>query len=169
MKKKRRKSASMIRLCRSCGEPFHTYISQNKKYCSRTCSSVGRRKKQRRCEQCGEMFTPCRADIPGRFCSKKCRGVSDRKPRLIRGAKRNYYAVFAPDNPMATKQGYVMEHRIVMSEHIGRPLRRGEIVHHKDGNGFNNNIENLELLNDSDHKRYHANIAPRNALGRMTK
>ena len=41
--------------------------------------------------------------------------------------------------------GYVLEHVKVMSEFLGRPIRPGETIHHKNGVRTDNRIKNLEL------------------------
>lgn len=60
-------------------------------------------------------------------------------------------------HPNATKHGYVLEHRIVMENHLVRLLNKSEIVHHKDGNKKNNKIKNLEVMSHSSHCKYHGN------------
>lgn len=40
---------------------------------------------------------------------------------------------------------WVLEHRFVMEQSLGRELVKGENIHHKDGNKQNNDLDNLEL------------------------
>ena len=56
-----------------------------------------------------------------------------------------YIYDYLPSHPGCTKKGYVMQHRLVMEEYLGRYLDKDEIVHHIDEIRDNNFIENLEL------------------------
>ena len=54
---------------------------------------------------------------------------------------------------MARKDGYVMEHRLLVAQELCRPLLRSEVVHHLDHDPTNNQIENLMLFaSNRDHK-----------------
>ncbi len=69
--------------------------------------------------------------------------------KMVRIYEENFFY------PMADKNGYVREHRLIMAKHLGRNLHSWESVHHKDGNKLNNELSNLELLNKNQHMRDH--------------
>ncbi len=54
-----------------------------------------------------------------------------------------YKAVYRPKHHRADVTGMVAEHVLVAEEELGRPLKKGEIVHHKDFNKLNNAPDNL--------------------------
>jgi len=49
----------------------------------------------------------------------------------------------------------VYVHHEVMEQKLGRKLKEGEIVHHKDENKRNNAPSNLQLTNNSSHSKHH--------------
>ena len=61
--------------------------------------------------------------------------------RILDG--NGYVKVYMPEHHLASKTtGYVLEHRLVMEEILGRRLNKWEQVHHKNGNRKDNRPEN---------------------------
>lgn len=69
--------------------------------------------------------------------------------------KGGYLYAVVKDHPNAIKFGYVLYHRILMENHLNRLLNPNEVVHHINGDSHDNRIENLELLNLSNHSSMH--------------
>lgn len=69
--------------------------------------------------------------------------------------KGAYLYAVVPEHPKSIRCGYVLMHRVVMENHLGRILGDDEVVHHKDENKHNNEISNLEVQTNSAHASAH--------------
>lgn len=145
-------------ICQNCGEQFVTYRKLNAKYCSISCGVSARNKTEqnpaRKRDMSGKnnpMFGR-RLNGPDNPMFGKTRSANPawRGGRKIR--KDGYVLVMAPEghpypiNSGKNKTGYILEHRLIMEQHLGRYLEPTEVVHHIDGNPTNNNVDNLQLF-----------------------
>jgi hypothetical protein len=143
--------------CKMCGVIF---VSKKKgsKYCSPNCSNLSHRKRViRECCICGKKverkMNEAKRSVNA-ICSRECLSafrktfIGEKSTNWLGGKRTQYGYVLIKrrGHPNATKDGYVMEHRLKMSDKIGRPLENWELVHHKNGIRNDNRIENLELL-----------------------
>lgn len=53
--------------------------------------------------------------------------------------------------PLRRKHGVIFRHQLVAMQKIGRPLEKGEEVHHIDGNRLNNHPDNLMIVTRLEH------------------
>jgi hypothetical protein len=68
---------------------------------------------------------------------------------------------------MAMNKGYVFEHRLVMSELVGRTLLPSEVVHHVDEDPANNAPENLWVFpSHAAHSYWHSMLKNGHGLRR---
>jgi len=104
-----------------------------------------------------------------KYCSIKCSGTLIKKGSIpwnkgkpgkigkespsFRGgrniATNGYVRILIPGT-----SSYQFEHRLVIEKHLGRKLKRTEVVHHKNGNRQDNRIENLEIMIKQKHDSY---------------
>lgn len=112
---------------------------------ARTCE----KRALKTCPECGIEFMPKggRQIRCSRSCARKHEWEDDQRTRKDRVPHSNGYMLHrAPENhPAVIAGGYVLEHRLVMEQLLGRYLEPHERVHHKNGDRADNRPENLEL------------------------
>jgi hypothetical protein len=99
--------------------------------------------------------------IKTKFIKNDPRIIGENNPNWKGGRYEHgqgYCLVLARHHPFADKSGHILEHRIVMEKILGRYLKKGEIVHHKNGNKKDNRPENLILTVFN--KNWHSECCP---------
>lgn len=118
-----------------------------------------------KCEECGKTVTMPPSQFrksKHHFCSRQCHmkqmnrelnptrmteEVKEkcRQTQLNRGEGRAYQKCHGRHT-----------HRVVAEQMLGRPLQKGEVVHHIDGNKRNNDPSNLMVFkSQAEHVKYH--------------
>lgn len=70
-------------------------------------------------------------------------------------ASNGYVLIKLPGHHLADVRGYVYEHRLVAEQILGRPLRPGEVPHHRNGIKSDNRPENIEVVESAAEHHVH--------------
>lgn len=146
--------------CAQCGAIFYKHASSpERRFCSKSCA--------RTALNLTDANPSFHRDLAGennpRFGKPGLAGEAnpmfgrrkDKSPRWSGGRKirkDGYVLILVPDDhphPSDCKKSgtkFLLEHRWVMEQHLGRYLEPEEVVHHRDGNPLNNALDNLRLF-----------------------
>lgn len=136
-----KKGYFMIAKCSVCGVEFERPAAWLKKVkepmCSRRCNGI------RRSEHLKQ--------FSGNMKGKQGKQMFGEENPCWRGGRykepqKGYVMVRNPKHPRARKNGYVLEHILVAESMLGRPLKDGEEIHHKNRDRADNRPENLEIF-----------------------
>lgn len=150
-------------ICRNKGRDEQRHIGALIDVICPICGNVRRMLKCR--------FKPRKTNLCAKCSRKEIYRKYLSKISIVRGEKRHNWkggrnitskgyilTAIYPDNPYysmsrETSGGthVVMEHRLIMSQSLGRCLDKDERVHHRNGNKKDNRIENLQLMSKNSH------------------
>jgi endogenous inhibitor of DNA gyrase (YacG/DUF329 family) len=155
----RQKNALLWSECPHCQTIFVQYRKDARRYCSRKCNGHYRGQEWKKHAYKGrpawtaDSEASCREKMSGAHNPAWKGGLTYFKRK---GAYANQSIRCPPEFlAMARKDGYVMEHRLLVAVELGRPLSRSEVVHHDNHDATDNRIENLLLFaSNADHKRH---------------
>ena len=136
-----------------------------------------------KCDDCGEIRITRRnkhllkkENHPCRSCSNKRNGIKKKgkpswnsgKRYSLREVERTSYINSSGyveiwcgrgEGSRGRKDGYRLQHHLVIEDTLGRKIQKNEVVHHINGNKTDNRIENLWIFKSiSEHRQSHASL-----------
>ena len=173
----------MLEMCAQCGKPLlrrrGPTAANRPSFCSRACAYEHRRTGQTvLCDWCGKPTYKAPSRLTEQnFCGAACRnrwlGKTNIEVRNVPGHSAGHKAphltrLNRQRNPLGSigqcsKAGSSAQYRKVAETMLGRKLRKGEVVHHINGDRTDNRPANLAVLPRAEHHRLHMYLA----CGRM--
>ncbi len=105
-----------------------------------------------KCKKCGKTFKRIKwqhaqhikRKMKNSYCSNRCKNSRSMESHPNwKGGKHHYATGYIVINLGNGKR--IFEHRLIMERKIGRKLKKGEVIHHINGNPSDNRIKNLIL------------------------
>ena len=124
------------------------------------------------CSHCGKEFS--RTNYPSAFkrtyktacCSKYC-AMRHANPFQYVTIKAGHAWIRDDKHPNCNANSQIPMAHVIMENLIGRYLDKGEVVHHIDGNGLNNSLDNLQIMSISEHVKHHNSLKTRKSNGQF--
>lgn len=126
--------------CGHCGKPIYRRPSALKRLKNKPCCST----------RCANLLRGCEHLRNPKALTKRAESIKGENNPCWRGGRyiepgKGYVMVRMPNHPRARQNGYVLEHILVGEKILGRPLKTGEEIHHKNDDRADNRPENLEI------------------------
>jgi hypothetical protein len=168
----------IARICEQCGKEFkakpYRVRKGQAKFCSPSCytnHNCGENNpnykaavKTVKCLQCGSEFTTYQSQIKnggGKYCSYSCKFKYENSGSRHYGWKGGKYQAGGYVAVSVGMDCRRYEHQLVAEKVLGRPLKKGEVVHHINGNKTDNRNTNLLICSNGYHHHLHQKMAKR--------